>query len=270
MSPDALASAFRAACRAELDALKPGNVHRFSDGHGMVVAQFEAAADAAAPFLADPARPLGARIEGAVLASLAAAGCNTNLGIVLLCAPLAAAAQAGGALRTALAQVLAGTTIADAAAAFRAIAAANPGGLGRADAHDVAAAPAITLRAAMAAAAGRDRIARQYITDFADLFEIGLPRFDEAASAARAEAVHMAFLAAFPDSHIGRKFGPERAEAVQLEAQAVNRAVDWSAPDTQRRVPLAIFDASLKARGLNPGTTADLTVATLFAAELSR
>jgi triphosphoribosyl-dephospho-CoA synthase len=28
--------------------------------------------------------------------------------------------------------------------------------------------------------------------------------------------------------------------------------------------PLAAFDASLKERGLNPGTSADLTVATLF------
>jgi triphosphoribosyl-dephospho-CoA synthase len=28
------------------------------------------------------------------------------------------------------------------------------------------------------------------------------------------------------------------------------------------------FDRSLKARGLNPGTSADLTVATLFAASL--
>ena len=32
--------------------------------------------------------------------------------------------------------------------------------------------------------------------------------------------------------------------------------------------PLAAFDQALKERGLNPGTSADLTVATLFAAAL--
>jgi len=32
--------------------------------------------------------------------------------------------------------------------------------------------------------------------------------------------------------------------------------------------PLMAFDAALKERGLNPGTSADLTVATLFAAAL--
>ena len=43
------AELFLAACRAELDALKPGNVHVHAGGHGMEVAQFEAAPPAAAP-----------------------------------------------------------------------------------------------------------------------------------------------------------------------------------------------------------------------------
>lgn len=271
MTPETIATAFRAACLAELDALKPGNVHRFGAGHGMEVAHFEAAAEAAAPHIAAVGAGVGARIEKAVEASFAAAGLNTNLGIILLCAPLAAAAERGGPLRTALEQVLAGLTIDDAAATFRAIARANPGGLGRAEAHDVAAPPDIGLQEAMRAAAGRDRIARQYAEGFPDLFEIGLPRLAEMAAApapARAEAVHLAYMAAFPDSHIARKFGLETAETVQREAEAANGAVAWNAPDAERRRPLAAFDASLKARGLNPGTSADLTVATLFADRL--
>ncbi|MFK8252186.1 triphosphoribosyl-dephospho-CoA synthase [Ancylobacter terrae] len=271
MSPAAIAAAFRAACRAELDALKPGNVHRFAAGHGMEVAQFEAAAEAAAPFIAAPGASVGARIAGAVAASMAAAGCNTNLGIVLLCAPLAAAAERGGKLRETVAQVLAGLTVADAEGAFRGIALANPGGLGRAEAHDVAAPATVTLLAAMAAAADRDRIAWQYTHGFSDIFEIGLARRADMADTeadARTEAVHLAFMAAFPDSHIARKFGAAVAEEVRAEAAAVARAVDWHAPTARRHPPLAAFDASLKARGLNPGTSADLTVATLFAARL--
>jgi triphosphoribosyl-dephospho-CoA synthase len=34
------------------------------------------------------------------------------------------------------------------------------------------------------------------------------------------------------------------------------------------RAPLLAFDRALKERGINPGTSADLTVATLFAATL--
>jgi triphosphoribosyl-dephospho-CoA synthase len=55
---------------------------------------------------------------------------------------------------------------------------------------------------------------------------------------------------------------------VRAEAEAVARTVMWQAPAVVRHPPLAAFDASLKARGLNPGTSADLTVATLFAERL--
>lgn len=271
MRAEAIAAAFRAACHAELDALKAGNVHRFSAGHGMDVTHFERAAQAAAPFLAAPGERTGRRIEAAVAASLEATGLNTNLGIVLLCAPLAAAAERAGALRPNLAAVLASLDRTDAEGAFRAIAAANPGGLGRHAAHDVAQPARIGLMEAMAEAADRDRIARQYVTGFADVFDIGLARLAElrdAQAEARTEAVHLAFLAAFADSHIARKFGAGTAEDVRTEAAAVAARVDFRAPAEQRRAPLHEFDARLKARGLNPGTSADLTVATLFASAL--
>lgn len=277
MSPPRIATAFRTACRAELDALKVGNVHRFAAGHGMEVAHFERAAEAAAPYIAAAGVQVGARIEAAVAASLAVAGLNTNLGILLLCAPLAAAAERGGikrvaSLHGALKLVLARLDQSDAEATFRAIAAASPGGLGRHPEHDVATPPRIRLIEAMALAADRDRIARQYVTDFADVFELGLPRLDELAGAepeAQTEAVHLAYLAAFPDSHIVRKFGLAIAEEVRQEARRLAAEVDFRAPAARRHPPLLAFDAALKARGLNPGTSADLTVATLFAALLA-
>lgn len=57
-----ISTAFLAACRAELDALKPGNVHRHSAGHGMDVAHFERAAEAAAGPIADTSLSVGKRI----------------------------------------------------------------------------------------------------------------------------------------------------------------------------------------------------------------
>ena len=100
-----IAAAFVAACRDELDAPKPGNVHVFADGHRMTAADFVRSAQAAAgPLTASGAR-VGLRILRAVEATHAAVGTNTNLGIILLCAPLAAAAEHQPAdLRGALAE----------------------------------------------------------------------------------------------------------------------------------------------------------------------
>ncbi|WP_019903816.1 triphosphoribosyl-dephospho-CoA synthase [Methylobacterium sp. 77] len=270
LSPDAIAEAYRASCLAELDALKPGNVHVFGDGHRMAVADFVTSAAVSAPHLAAPGARVGRRVLAAMEATLHAVGQNTNLGILLLCAPLALAADRGGTWREALLQVLDTLDPADAADVFAAIRAANPGGLGKAERHDVTGteAPA-SLSAAMAEAAPRDRIARAYVTGFADLFTIGLP----ALSAARAKglappwsttAVFLAYLGSVPDSHVARKHGTERAEALRLEAEAL-LALDLSVPPISE---LLARDRSWKAENLNPGTSADMTVATLFADRL--
>ncbi len=88
LAPATIAEAYLAACRAELAAIKPGNVHVHAAGHRMSVADFEASAALSAPPLTAPGARVGARIEAAVAATRAGVGQNTNLGIVLLCAPL--------------------------------------------------------------------------------------------------------------------------------------------------------------------------------------
>jgi triphosphoribosyl-dephospho-CoA synthase len=184
---NAIAAAFTAACLAELDALKPGNVHRHAPGHGMTVADFVASAEAAAPALAAPGTSVGRRILGAVEATRAAVGQNTNLGIVLLCAPLAVAAERArdpAAFWPTLEATLRDLTVEDARSAYRAIRLANPGGLGRDREADVADEPGITLLEAMRLAAGRDRIAWNYANGLADVREVGLPRFARSAAPA--------------------------------------------------------------------------------------
>lgn len=275
--------AFLRACWLDVAVLKPGNVSVFSAGHRMQAAQFVASAQAAAgPLLAHGER-VGSRIEAAMAATWRAVGCNTNLGILLLCAPIAAAAEREGAhdspaaLRNALGQVLAELDVADARAAYRAIAQANPGGLGDAPEQDVHDEPTLGLREAMALAAGRDRIAHQYACGFDDLFDIGLARLPrgfalmsdapgepaDAATARAVQRVFLGYLGANPDSHIVRKHGEAVAQTVMAAAQA--RAVGERPED---EAGLAAWDESLKAQGINPGTSADLTVATLFLAGL--
>ena len=87
IAPGAIAAAYRASCLDELDALKPGNVHAFADGHRMAVADFVASAEISAPHLAEAGAPVGRRVLRAVEATIDQVGQNTNLGILLLCAP---------------------------------------------------------------------------------------------------------------------------------------------------------------------------------------
>ena len=90
---------FLDACLAELDALKPGNVHRLAAGHNMSVDDFVASAEAAAPIMGETRLAVGERIRRAVEATRKAVGQNTNLGIVLLAAPLANATFTPGRRR---------------------------------------------------------------------------------------------------------------------------------------------------------------------------
>ena len=270
---DRIAAAFRAACLDELEAPKPGNVHVFASGHRMTAAEFVRSAEVAAGPLALPGARVGNRIRDAVEATLALVGTNTNLGIILLCAPLAAAAERPGELRSALAQVLASLNVRDAELAFRAIARAAPAGLGRVERHDVAEAATVTLKAAMAEASSRDRIARQYVSDFEDVFERGEPtlqaaleRSDEPQWATL--AVYLEFLSAFPDSHIVRKHGTATAEDICRTAARYHERMRSAESPAALLPDLLTWDTLLKERGINPGTSADLTVATLFAHRL--
>jgi triphosphoribosyl-dephospho-CoA synthase len=276
LTAEQVARAFHDACLAELDALKPGNVHRFGvDDVGMSVADFETSARVAAPALSASGLSVGARIRRSVAATINAVGHNTNLGIVLLSAPLASAAleSTSGDLRERLAKVLAGLSVADARETYAAIRYAKPGGLGEARAHDVGGEPDVTLLEAMEAAEGRDRIAWNYTHDFADIFDLGLKRFKQAMAESdslppAATSAYLGFLASIPDTLIARKFGMAQALEVQQEAKVLVARLGNLADGQARERNLMSFDRSLKARGLNPGTSADLTVATLFAASL--
>jgi len=275
LTSDAIATAFQNACLAELEALKPGNVHRHADGHGMQVADFEKSAAAAAPAIAAAGLAVGERIEAAVEATRGVVDHNTNLGIVLLAAPLAQAALvSGGAdLRLALSGVLKSLTVDDAKAAYRAIRRAEPGGMGSTLDHDIAMEPQVTLLEAMQAAQTHDRIAWNYARDFVDIFDLGLKW--RAGGMARwgdlpwvTTYVYLGFLAHIPDTLIERKHGAHTANEVLDEARPIEANLSQSQLPQEMAGPLAAFDASLKERGLNPGTSADLTVATLFASAL--
>lgn len=283
MKPGNLANAFKAACMAELEALKPGNVHIFADGHGMTVQDFMLSAEAASAAIAQPDLSLGERILHSVQATQNAVKINTNLGIILLCAPLIQAALQPSTLTfmQTLQSVLANTTIEDAENTFAAIRLANPAGLGESAQHDVHQTATCTLLAAMQTATNRDlaneRLARdmialQYTNNFAQIME-SVMRYQQALArwqrpAWAATAVHLHFMAHYCDSHIVRKYGETVAKLVQNEALEHESEFLQAYNPKNYLAPLLKFDAALKKRGLNPGTSADLTVATLLMANL--
>lgn len=273
---NACASAFLTACELDVLALKPGNVSVHSPGHGMTAEDFRVSARAAAPHVCDPELSVGERVYWAMEATWDAVGCNTNLGILLLAAPLIHAAQRrqrGESLKQRLNRTLAGLTQDDAEWVYRAIRLANPGGLGKSTHHDVAESPRVTLLAAMHEAATRDRIARQYSNGFSDVFDTGLRHLRDGRARWAGEemamsATYMSFLSTFPDSHVWRKYGPASAEEVLIQAAACQLNLALCHDQATARTHLEQLDGSFKAARINPGTSADLTVATYLAERL--
>ena len=288
---------FLRACELDVAVRKPGNVSRASAGHGMQADMFIACAQAAAEPLFRPGARVGERIEAAVAASWAVAGCNTNLGILLLCAPIAVAverwpeATSAVALRAAIEDVLADLNQLDSQAAYRAIAHARPGGLGSAPSEDVRQPPTVGLRAAMTLAAHRDSVARQYRDGDADLFDVGLPALSApsaseafgkgfslttlsaigvvgAPTVAAVQRLYLTLLGRFADSHIVRIHGEPVAHIVMTAAQAW-QALARGGRELDTDPEFAAWDRALKVQRINPGTTADLTVATLLLAGLT-
>lgn len=271
-----LAAAYKNACMAELQALKPGNVHAFADGHGMTIYDFINSADASAALIAQADFTVGERIFNAVEATQKAVGMNTNLGLILLCAPIIHAVLYRGEAQTFqqnLSDVLRQLTVNDALLTSQAIVLAKPAGLGSANENDVNNKATVSLLQMMQTAEARDRIAWQYSHDFADILGFGIPRYAEALvkwenQAWATTALYLGFVSKQLDSHIVRKYGEVIAELVMSEAKTLE--IEYWATDNPKLIQkkLLAWDASLKSRNINPGTSADLTVATLLASFL--
>jgi triphosphoribosyl-dephospho-CoA synthase len=190
---------------------------------------------------------------------------NTNLGIILLLAPLAAVEE-DEPWGSGLERVLSGLDVEDSRHVFAAIRLAQPGGLGRSSEEDVHDEPTLPLRAVMALAAERDLVARQYANGFREVLDEGVPclrrHLAQKKDLERAIILtHLDILAEHPDSLIARKKGLDLAREVSRRAHEVLARTEPARPRT-----LAEFDTWLISAGLNPGTSADLITACLFVA----
>jgi triphosphoribosyl-dephospho-CoA synthase len=182
-----------------------------------------------------------------------------------------AAVPSGVRLADGIADILARLTREDANLVYEAIRLAHPGGMGRVDNQDVGTPPTLTLLEVMRLAADRDLIARQYADNFSIVLEIGLPYLNSVANfeehwEAAIIGLQLELLSRHADSLIMRKCGREIADEASRRARAVLQA---AAPGTRNaQDELNRFDRWLRTDGnrRNPGTTADLIAASLFAA----
>jgi triphosphoribosyl-dephospho-CoA synthase len=267
-------AALRAACLLEATARKPGNVHPEASFADLEYRHFQDTAEIIVQLPHLVREGVGRAIFEIIERGAQVAPSNANLGIVLLLAPLAAV-PSRQSLAEGIPCVLDNLTVEDAEFVYRAIRLARPGGLGKVGREDVANRPTESLRAVMELASQRDRIARQYASGFADVLHFGMPRlalwsdFSDDWETAVIQ-LHLELLAEFPDSLIVRKCGIELATEASRRAR---RILDAGWPrNASAATLLHDFDHWLRADGnrRNPGTTADLVAACLFAAMRER
>lgn len=253
----------QAACLMEVTARKLGDVNRSRDFAYVEYVDFLLSAVAIGPVLERTGEQgVGRTVLECIQRTRDVTNANTNLGVVLLLAPLACAGNRDG-----MEEVLNRLTIEDSILVYDAIRLAQPGALGKVDDQDVATAPTLPLRSIMAMAAYRDLIARQYSNGFHEVFEIGLPAL--LARQNPEEAIlncQLTLLAYAPDTLIARKYGIQDAENATRQARVVLESA-W--PDTEAGwMAWHGLDKWMREPGRerNPGTTADLVTACLFMA----
>lgn len=258
------------ACLLEVTTPKPGNVHRGADFEDVTFGDFALSACAIGPVMDRAAsRGVGQTVLDAVQATKRWVVTNTNLGSVLLLAPLAAA-PASQNLASAVLQVLSNTTAEDSRLVYQAIRLASPGGLGSVAEGDIGGPAPDNIIVAMSLASKRDLVARQYANGFQELFVHALPWFYECLQDhTLAQAIvhlHLKLMHHFPDSLIMRKCGSDiAAESAARAGQVLSAGEPTS---SQYRDQLGELDFWLRSDGhrRNPGTTADFVTATLYVA----
>ncbi len=258
------------ACVLEATAPKPGNVHRGADFEDMSYLDMVLAASLIGREMEQAARgqSLGRTVLQAVEAIRRHIGRNTHLGTLLLLAPLARLPLDRLHVQG-VQQELRQMAPEDAAAVYQAIRRAAPGGLGRVQQYDVHQDAPDDLLQAMDIAAQRDRVARQYTTGFADVFQVVVPEMEKniLRNLGLSPAIvhtYLQLLARWPDSLIVRKCGLEVAQNVSALAQRIVEQFTPGSPEYYFQV--AELDFYLRSDGhqRNPGTTADLIAAGLF------
>ncbi len=285
---------------------KPGNVHRYADFSDTRFEHFLAAGIVIAQEMENAALrgiEIGlknARIEeagtGEIIKNAVTRvrewhrGGNTSLGTIILLTPLSVAAGMTHAqnsfsipkLRKNLREVLERNTPEDTVQLYKAISIANPGGLGEVSKLDVSdtsstekiMADEVTLRQVFEISADRDSVSKEWTNTFTISFETGFPEFESTYKKTKDTnyaTIHtfLRILSEVPDTLIARKRGEE--EAVRIAKRAQEVLEKGGCLTEEGSIELRKLDSELRDpdNQLNPGTSADLTAASILLALLN-
>lgn len=262
---------------------KPGNVHRNRDYDDMVFEDFLLSAVVVgdifreATTLVDKNKldeaHLGKYIKEAVAETNKWVETNTNLGIMMMCIPIACSAAISDSfedLQENVKRLMDATTVEDACDLYDAINLADAGGMGDQDEFDVNSESAKdelrkngqTMYDVLEISAGWDRLAAELTNGMPICFELGYPEYynlrKENSLSDSCVLTFLKILSEVPDTLISRKYGDEIAGDVSAKAK------ELLAVKEDFETKLEEFDDYLFDLGYNPGTTADLTAASIM------
>ena len=268
---DNLQNAYLFACRKDIELIKPGNVNIKSPHSDTNAEDYLESSLLSSKELFKPDYSLGERILNSIKITRSKVKTNTNLGIILLCAPIIHACIYFNNLtmREGIKKTLSSSTVKDTQDLCMAINISAPGGLGTREIYDTASKPTVNILEIMNHSASYDRISYQYSHDYSDIFDFIIPRLvflnkKHNSLDISLSLMFMEILAKIPDSHISRKFDDKIAKKTSNNASDLLKILDREYSPDYLADRLNNLDYEYKKKGINPGTTADLLVASLM------
>jgi len=268
---DNLKIAYLFACRKDIELIKPGNVNTKSPHSDTKAEDYLKSSLLSSKELFKTDYSLGERILNSIKITRSKVKTNTNLGIILLCAPIIHACiyYNNLTLRDGIKKTLSTSTVKDTQDLCMAINISAPGGLGTREIYDTASKPTVSILEIMNYSAGYDRISYQYCHDYSDIFDFIIPRIvflnkKHNSLDISLSLMFMEILAKIPDSHISRKFDDKIAKKTSNNASDLLKILDREYSPDYLADRLNNLDYEYKKKGINPGTTADLLVASLM------
>ena len=268
---DNLQNAYLFACRKDIELIKPGNVNIKSPHSDTNAEDYLESSLLSSKELFKPDYSLGERILNSIKITRSKVKTNTNLGIILLCAPIIHACIYFNNLtmREGIKKTLSSSTVKDTQDLCMAINISAPGGLGTREIYDTASKPTVNILEIMNHSASYDRISYQYCHDYSDIFDFIIPRLvflnkKHNSLDISLSLMFMEILAKIPDSHISRKFDDKIAKKTSNNASDLLKILDREYSPDYLADRLNNLDYEYKKKGINPGTTADLLVASLM------
>lgn len=274
LSENQVKMAFEYACKLDVFSIKPGNVLIDYPAYGMTHKDFLQSSMACSDIICEHNMDIGKKILECVKASVDVVGCNTNLGIILLCVPIVEAIYLDEKHKfhqDNLKIVLDGINLKQTKSIYKAINIANAGGMGSKTKFDLKSTKNADFKImdAMKFASEYDYIAAEYSSYFNNIINIISKNwrnyFNKMNNAECATtATFLQQISANPDSLIARKHDLNTAKQVSDKLKDISEEYCKLKNPNILNNQLLLIDSELKIQGLNPGTTADVVVASIF------